>query len=189
VEQEQVIADALSADTTPKHDGDTIAFDFLQAKFPGTNISLGDLIEEHEPKDSACLVTIRDYSLVPDALLIAFAQVTVCYANDNDCRNRGRNRPNIAPGFKGMCCLHCQGEESAFRFFPTSAECLSQIDTCSKLSNHILRKCKHVPKSIRDAMKITKDKENVEPQRYGSRRLFFRRLWVKLHPTANDAHE
>jgi hypothetical protein len=159
----------------------------LHSKIPDTNISCNDLFEQHQPKDSECLVTIQDYSLVPDALFAAFSQVTTCYANDSDCRNIGRNRPKIDPGFKGICCLHCQGEGNAFRFFPASSESLSQIDTCSKLSNHMLRKCKHIPPTIRRAIEIMKEKEKEEPRRYGSRKIFFNRFWAKLHPNGVEA--
>jgi hypothetical protein len=170
-----------TAETIPQRDEEELSYKVLHSEIPGTNISCGDLFEEHQPKDSECLVTIKDFSLVPDALFAAFSQVTVCFASDDDCRSVGRHRPKIDPGFKGICCLHCQGESGAFRFFPSSAENLSQIDTCSKVSSHMLRKCRHVPASIREAMEIMKAKEKEEPQRYGIRKVFFRRFWAKLH--------
>ena len=140
------------------------------------------------------LVQISDQYLVPASLFAAVAQYEPCAANENDCRSIGRNRAGINPGYPGICCKHCQGHTPPVlpgaRIFPAQAGSLSQIETSSKLQSHIEHnRCGKVPYGVQRVIDDLRTKEKVDTRRYGSRKIFFKKIWDRLHGTETTIAE
>jgi len=90
-----------------------------------------------------------------------------------------------------MSCKHCGGKagKPGFgRYFPSSVRSLAQVDSCQHMVKHVTSKCTEIPPEIREKLvglqdeKQTKDlAANNSRSRYGSRKMFFRRVWTRLH--------
>lgn len=128
------------------------------------------------------LVGSKDRHLVEDALLISFAQMIRCRLDDAD--RVGRTAKAREEGCMGMCCKHCigqLGDTRHGRYFPSSLRSLSQIDMCQKIVRHIATACIFVPTYVRLAAQKAIEFEKSRKRKYGSRILFYRRVWRRLH--------
>lgn len=143
------------------------------------------------------LVLIQDQDLVPDALFVAMAQMTPCRLTAADRVGCYKSRDI---GFIGMCCKHCHGQPGFGRYYPNSVRSLAQTTTSQTILKHIGSKCRYCPLPIRQAVlqlqQVQQQQEagqtaaastpsaaNGRP-RYGSRKVFFQRVWARLHQTA-----
>lgn len=134
--------------------------------------------------DGSSLVKLDDRDLVPDALFVAMAQMKLCHLTQADRVGCYKAREI---GFVGMCCKHCGGQPGFGRYFPNSVRSLAQTTTSQTILKHIGGKCRYTPASIRTAV-LDMQKEQAEQEglvsgrpRYGSRKVFFQRVWIRLH--------
>mmetsp|Transcript_1698 Transcript_1698/g.2581 ORF Transcript_1698/g.2581 Transcript_1698/m.2581 type:complete len:314 (-) Transcript_1698:152-1093(-) len=130
------------------------------------------------------LVSISDRDLIPDPLLVAMAQMKPCSLTEADRVGCYKARPL---GFTGMCCKHCDGQPGFGKYFPATVRSLSQTTTSQTIFKHIGSKCRFCPPHIREAVlelqrqQVIKEAANAGRPRYGSRKVFFQRVWTRLH--------
>lgn len=143
------------------------------------------------------LVCTQDKDLVPDYLFLAMSQMEPCRLTDADRVGCYKERDI---GFLGMSCKHCGGQPGFGKYFPGTVRSLAQTTTSQTIVKHIAIKCRLCPPEIRLAVvslqadqanrdKAVKDanKSSFESRpRYGSRKIFFQRLWSRLHGTGKD---
>lgn len=135
------------------------------------------------------IVSIKDRHLVSDTTLVAMAQMKMCYITEEDRIGRCKDHK---VGFKGLCCKHCGGKAGKpgyGRYFPSSLRSLAQADSCQQIIKHVSSKCTSCPADIRSVILEMHRLETSERIRYGSRRIFFRRVWTRLHGEASDVAE
>ena len=156
--------------------------------------------------DDSTLVLLTDRDLVPDALFVAMAQMKPCTLTMADRVGCYKTREF---GFVGMCCKHCGGQPGFGRYFPNSVRSLAQTTTSQTILKHIGAKCRFCPPDIRHAVlelqrqqaiaegaaATTSSNSSVSGggnnatagggrPRYGSRKIFFQRVWSRLHGTS-----
>lgn len=159
--------------------------------------------------DDSTLVLLSDRDLVPDALFVAMAQMKPCTLTMADRVGCYKTREF---GFVGMCCKHCGGQPGFGRYFPNSVRSLAQTTTSQTILKHIGAKCRFCPPDIRQAVlelqrqqaivegaaAVTSSNSSVSGgnsntaaaaaaggrPRYGSRKIFFQRVWSRLHGTS-----
>mmetsp|Transcript_30619 Transcript_30619/g.73434 ORF Transcript_30619/g.73434 Transcript_30619/m.73434 type:complete len:357 (+) Transcript_30619:87-1157(+) len=130
------------------------------------------------------LVLMKDRDLVPDALFVAMAQMKPCKLTQADRVGCYKSREI---GFVGMCCKHCGGQPGFGRYYPNSVRSLAQTTTSQTILKHIGGKCRFCPPQVRQAVlelqrhQAAKEGMTSGRPRYGSRKIFFQRMWARLH--------
>jgi hypothetical protein len=130
------------------------------------------------------LVLMKDRDLVPDALFVAMSQMKPCKLTQADRVGCYKNREL---GFVGMCCKHCAGQPGFGRYYPNSVRSLAQTTTSQTILKHIGSKCRFCPPEVRQAVldlqrqQAAKEGMASGRPRYGSRKIFFQRMWARLH--------
>ena len=130
------------------------------------------------------LVSLQDRDLVPDCLFVAMAQMKPCRLQSADRVGCYKSRDI---GFVGMCCMHCGGQPGFGRYYPNSVRSLAQTTTSQTILKHIGGKCQFCPPEIREAILELQRHQAVREgfptgrPRYGSRKIFFQRIWHRLH--------
>ena len=130
------------------------------------------------------LVQMKDRDLVPDSLFVAMAQMKPCKLTHTDRVGCYKTRQ---VGFIGMCCKHCGGQPGFGRYYPNSVRSLAQTTTSQTILKHIGGKCRFCPPHIRQTLlelqrqQAAKEGMAAGRPRYGSRKIFFQRMWVRLH--------
>lgn len=139
------------------------------------------------------LVEMQDKDLVPDYLFLAMAQMQPCHLTDADRVGCYKDREI---GFLGMSCKHCCGQPGFGKYFPGTVRSLAQTTTSQTIVKHIAVKCRLCPPEIRQTvLALQKDQADKDRAikddnrggnfdsrpRYGSRKIFFQRLWSRLH--------
>lgn len=140
------------------------------------------------------LVFAKDRDLVPDALFVAMAQMVPCKLTQADRVGCYKTREI---GFIGMCCKHCGGQPGFGRFYPNSVRSMAQTTTSQTITKHIGSKCRfappHIRKAVNDLQRQQAEREGMSTgrPRYGSRKIFFQRVWARLHgePLPEDDSE
>jgi hypothetical protein len=138
------------------------------------------------------LVFMKDRDLVPDALFVAMAQMKSCKLTQADRVGCYKNREL---GFLGMACKHCGGQPGFGRYYPNSVRSLAQTTTSQTILKHIGTKCRFCPPHVRQAVlelqrqQAAKEGIAAGRPRYGSRKIFFQRMWARLHGTKTDEFE
>jgi hypothetical protein len=90
-------------------------------------------------------------------------------------------------GFMGMACKHCGGQPGYGRFFPNSVRSLAQTTTSQTVLKHMAGKCRFCPPHVRSAVldlqrqQVAREGLATGRPRYGSRKIFFQRIWGRLH--------
>ena len=131
--------------------------------------------------DDGALVFAEDQKLVSDYLYLAMEQMQVCCVVESDQVGCYRNRPL---GFRGLACKHCGGQPGFGKYFPATVRSLAQTTTSQTILKHCITKCKHIPIATRDqilALEQASKRKGSERPKYGSRKLFFQRIWDRLH--------
>lgn len=130
------------------------------------------------------LVLPKDRDLIPDALFVALGQMRPCRLQQSDRVGCYKTR---ALGFLGMCCKHCGGQPGFGRYFPNSVRSLAQTTTSQTILKHIGGKCRFCPQNVRTAVlelqrqQAHKEHLSTGRPRYGSRKIFFQKMWTRLH--------
>lgn len=138
------------------------------------------------------LVFMKDRDLVPDALFVAMAQMKACKLTQADRVGCYKSREI---GFVGMCCKHCGGQPGFGRYYPNSVRSLAQTTTSQTILKHIGSKCRFCPPHLRQAVlelqrqQAAKEGIAAGRPRYGSRKIFFQRIWARLHGSKTDEFE
>lgn len=131
---------------------------------------------------NSLLVALDDVDLIPDALFLAMAQMKPTLLAASDRVGCYKTRPI---GYLGMCCKHCNGQPGFGRYFPNSVRSLAQTTTSQTILKHIGNKCSFCPDHIRKAVLQLQheqdQRESAGRPRYGSRKVFFQRVWTRLH--------
>lgn len=130
------------------------------------------------------LVLSKDRDLVPDALFVAMAQMRPCKLSQADRVGCYKSREL---GFVGMSCMHCSGQPGFGRYYPNSVRSLAQTTTSQTILKHVGNKCRFCPPHIRQAINELQRQQAAREgmssgrPRYGSRKIFFQRVWARLH--------
>jgi len=168
------------------HNEDSSAEDITTVPIEVSDQKLTQLMGETK------LVDTKDKDLVPDYLYLAMAQMKPCRLTDADRVGCYKERD---VGFLGMCCKHCGGQPGFGKYFPATIRSLAQTTTSQTIVKHIGVKCRLCPPEIRLAI-VALQRDQTEKDRvardapgnsfesrpkYGSRKVFFQRLWARLH--------
>lgn len=143
-------------------------------------------------EEPSSLVTEEDKQLIPDYLFVAMQQMIPCYLTEEDRVGCYKDRDT---GFRGIACKHCGGMPGFGKYFPASVRSLAQTTTSQTIVKHVGAKCKRCPPHIRAAMvemqqraRLLSVKSSTKASRevrckpkYGSRKIFFQRVWGRLH--------
>lgn len=135
------------------------------------------------------LVVAKDRDLIPDALFVALGQMKPCLLLQSDRVGCYKTR---TLEFLGMSCKHCGGQPGFGRYFPNSVRSLAQTTTSQTILKHIGGKCRACPTNVRKAvLELQRQQAHKEHltngrPRYGSRKIFFQRMWARLHGTSED---
>lgn len=145
---------------------------------PGSSPSLGiPGLPEHKPQQ---VVRADDKDLVTDYLFLLMEQMQTCSFTEED-RTGGRSKiKDNEVGFQGMECRHCQGRAGFGRYFPSSVAALSLANSDRNVYNH-LQKCRRCPEAIKDELVRLQKYQAQSKNRRGLRKLFFNRIWTRMH--------
>jgi hypothetical protein len=138
-----------------------------------TEMDLDNMIRD------SMLVQQQDRGLVPDALLIAMAQMKPCHLTHADRVGCYKTRDI---GFVGICCKHCGGHPGFGKYFPGTVRSLAQTTTSQTMIKHVGNKCRFCPQNVRQTVnELQRNQESTGRPRYGARKTFFERIWTRLH--------
>jgi hypothetical protein len=131
------------------------------------------------PED-AKLVLNEDRLLLTDYFFYLMKQLRVVRFSEGDRRTRGGKRENIRVGYGGIQCIHCTGASNARKFFWSNVDRLA--NSFAEIPAHIM-KCRQCPQSTKDALLQLKQQHPEQMARLtrGSQKIFFRRVWRRLH--------
>eukprot|EP00814_Leptocylindrus_danicus_P003821 CAMPEP_0116019924 /NCGR_PEP_ID=MMETSP0321-20121206/9512_1 /TAXON_ID=163516 /ORGANISM="Leptocylindrus danicus var. danicus, Strain B650" /LENGTH=477 /DNA_ID=CAMNT_0003490559 /DNA_START=39 /DNA_END=1472 /DNA_ORIENTATION=+ len=152
---------------------------FRKESFAPSIVSAASVASSND--DDGALVCAEDQSLVSDYLYLAMEQMQVCCVVESDQVGCYRSRPL---GFRGLACKHCGGQPGFGKYFPATVRSLAQTTTSQTIIKHCISKCKHMPPTTRDqiiALVQASKRKGSERPKYGSRKLFFQRIWDRLH--------
>ena len=134
------------------------------------------------PVDS--LVFHEDKIILTDYFYYLMMQFRPCKFMESDRMAKGRKRDNIPVGFAGVQCRHCVGRMDGRKFFWSNVDRLANSFT--EIPGHLL-KCRKCPSDVRDIVVELKKKHLEQMARLprGSQKVFFRRMWRRLHDNDN----
>jgi hypothetical protein len=138
-------------------------------------------VGKHDGKilaDGDYIVFPDDMRIVPPYVYFLMRQVESCHFSEVD-RFVARSKGPV--GYPGFQCRHCSGHAGLGKYFPVSAKTLSTNSTSQNIHAHLL-KCRKCPDHIKQklvALKVEKSRSpRLEP---GWRKIFFDKVWVRLH--------
>ncbi|KAL7472933.1 hypothetical protein ACHAXS_013313 [Conticribra weissflogii] len=136
-----------------------------------------------EPTDSdigATLIDDSDSDLLTDYFFYMMKQLVVCRFSEKDRKTRGGKRESINLGYGGLQCLHCFENPGSRKFYWSNVDRLA--NSFAEIPGHVL-KCKSCPDDIKDALLVLKGRHSDQMQLLprGSQKVFFRRMWRRLH--------
>uniref|UniRef100_A0A7S1UP26 Uncharacterized protein n=1 Tax=Grammatophora oceanica TaxID=210454 RepID=A0A7S1UP26_9STRA len=149
----------------------------------------GQMQQHHHPsppRPQHVLVTAEDEPLVTPYLYLLMAQMQSCYFTEAD-RSGGRSKvKDLAVGYPGMQCRHCNGKSGLGRYFPLSSQALALANSDRNMYNHLI-KCRKCPTHVQeDLQRLRKRGSNSNApgeakNKRGSRKMFFERVWGRIH--------
>lgn len=126
------------------------------------------------------VVMEEDKELVKDYLYVLLDQMEQCAFSEED-RAGGRSKVKNCPnGYIGMQCRHCKGKAGFGRYFPGTLAALTSANSDRNIFNHIM-KCRRCPQHVKDELAILQQQHQTLKNRRGSRKLFFEKIWERLH--------
>ena len=139
----------------------------------------------HKPEP---IVQEGDKDLVTEYLYLLMEQMQTCRFVEAD-RIGGRSKiKDNEVGFPGMECKHCQGRAGFGRYFPTSVAALSLANSDRNVYNHLL-KCRRCPEKIKTDLTALQKSQSQAKNRRGLRKLFFARLWKRIHKDEKSSQD
>jgi 5-methylcytosine-specific restriction endonuclease McrA len=136
-------------------------------------------LDEENP-DEGQLVLPDDKLLLTDYFFYLNKQLKECRFTEKDRKTRGGKREKIELGFGGLQCRHCAGTSGSRKFFWSDVDRLA--NSFAEIPGHIL-KCRKCPDEVKNALTELKLKHPEQMARLprGSQKVFFRRMWKRLH--------
>jgi len=129
------------------------------------------------------LVLDEDRVLLSDYFFYLIKQLQLCRFVESDRKSRGGKRGNVKVGFGGLECRHCALKVSLIssrKFFWSNVDRLA--NSFAEIPSHILN-CSHFPDMTKKSLLVLKiyHKEQMAKLPRGSQKVFFRRMWRRLH--------
>ena len=127
-----------------------------------------------------CLVLEEDRLLLTDYFYHLMLQLQVCRFSESDRKTRGGKRETIALGYGGLQCIHCADVGNSRKFFWSNVDRLA--NSFAEIPGHVL-KCRRCPEATKSALMNLKRYHPEQMARLprGSQKVFFRRMWRRLH--------
>lgn len=138
-------------------------------------------VHGNELPESSRLVVDEDRLLLTDYFFFLMKQLRLVRFTESDRRTRGGKRENIKVGYGGLECVHCAIDaKNARKFFWSDVDRLA--NSFAEIPAHVI-KCRRCPENIKDALLELKKshKEQMSRLPRGSQKVFFRRMWRRLH--------
>jgi hypothetical protein len=127
------------------------------------------------------VVREQDRRMVTDFLYLLLEQMELCHFTEED-RIGGRSKIKDSDvGFPGMQCKHCRGKAGFGRYFPSSVGALALANSDRNIYNHV-QKCRKCPPQVKAEL-IRLSKVQSHKNKRGLRKLFFKRVWERMHGT------
>jgi len=139
-----------------------------------------EIPELNGPVTPGSLAQQEDRLLLTDYFYYLMQQLKVCHFSEADRKTRGGKRDNIANGYGGMQCRHCAGRPDARKFFWSDVDRLA--NSFAEIPSHIMR-CKRAPPDVKSNLSFLKTRHPEQMARLprGSQKVYFRRMWRRLH--------
>lgn len=127
------------------------------------------------------LVLEEDRLLLTDYFFFLMKQLRLCRFSEADRKTRGGKREKIKLGYGGLQCIHCADVPNSRKFFWSNVDRLA--NSFAEIPGHIL-KCRRCSQQTKDALLQLKafHPEQMARLPRGSQKVFFRRMWRRLHP-------
>ena len=131
------------------------------------------------------LVLLEDKSLLTDYFFHIMKQLRFCRFSESDRKTRGGKRDNIKVGFGGLKCVHCSDSQNSRKFFWSNVDRLA--NSFAEIPSHVL-KCRRCPVQTKQALQALKQRHSEQMTQLprGSQKVFFRRMWRRLHDMKDD---
>ena len=133
---------------------------------------------DHASNGATELISIQDKHLVTDFTYFTMQQMIPCHlkASGNGARSA------FEVGFAGLECKHCSNTANPRRFFYRTSDILG--GNYAHIPNHLLI-CKSCPQDVKAALEAKKTYHLQQKMKLGrgSQRIFFGRVWERLHGT------
>ena len=132
------------------------------------------------------LVLPDDRLLLTKYFFYLMKQLRPVRFSESDRRTRGGKREKVKIGYGGLQCVHCVDIPQARKFFWSNVDRLA--NSFAEIPAHIFR-CKRCPEATKNALKLLKQRHPDQMSRLprGSQKIFFRRMWRRLHEPDADA--
>jgi len=126
------------------------------------------------------LVLEEDKLLLTDYFFYLMKQLKLCRFGESDRKTRGGKREKIKIGYGGLQCVHCADVPNSRKFFWSNVDRLA--NSFAEIPGHIL-KCRRCTQQTKDALLQLKQlhSEQMSKLPRGSQKVFFRRMWRRLH--------
>ena len=141
------------------------------------------LMNNPVPTTSSPLVFPEDKALLTSYFYHLMAQLQLCRFSESDRKTRGGKRENVKIGFGGIECKHCAnvvGNTLSRKFFWSNVDRLA--NSFAEIPSHVL-KCRNCPAEVKSALgqiKLRHSEQMTQLPR-GSQKVFFRRMWRRMH--------
>lgn len=132
------------------------------------------------PPENVELVVPDDKLLLTDYFYHLMRQLKLCRFSESDRKTRGGKRENVPVGYGGLQCVHCAGAPNSRKFFWSNVDRLA--NSFAEIPGHVL-KCRRCPARTKGALQELKLRhpEQMSKLPRGSQKVFFRRMWRRLH--------
>lgn len=141
-----------------------------------------DLLEslQGDSGEAEQLVVEEDRLLLTDYFYYLMKQLRPVRFSESDRRTRGGKREKVKIGYGGLQCLHCVDVSNTRKFFWSNVDRLA--NSFAEIPAHIM-KCRRCPQPTKDALLVLKNRHAEQMSRLsrGSQKVFFRRMWRRLH--------
>jgi hypothetical protein len=126
------------------------------------------------------LVLEDDRLMLTEYFFYLMKQLREVKFSEADRRTRGGKREKVKVGYGGLQCVHCVDIPQSRKFFWSNVDRLA--NSFAEIPAHIFR-CKRCPQPTKDALLLLKKRHPEQMSRLprGSQKIFFRRMWRRLH--------
>jgi hypothetical protein len=139
-------------------------------------------------QENAMLVLEEDKLILTDYFFWIMKQLRMTRFAESDRKTRGGKRETVQLGYGGLECVHCAGSTNPRKFFWSNVDRLA--NSFAEIPSHTL-KCRKCPQPIKDALLSLKEThaEEMATLPRGSQKVFFRRMWRRLHEETSRSPE